>query len=96
MRTTVTALVFLAQLREKHQVDDEVFLVDGTPRLKAACRRHGLRFQPVTNENRSAVERVFREVKRRANQFSNTFSRVEPRTAGQWLQRFAFVWSRLI
>jgi len=63
-RTTAITSMFLSELREKHQVDDAVFLVDGAPWLQAACHRHGLRFQHVTHGNRNAVERVFREVKR--------------------------------
>jgi transposase-like protein len=31
----------LSELREKNQVDDTVFLVDGAPWLQAACHRHG-------------------------------------------------------
>ncbi len=32
----------------------EMFLVDGAPRLQAACQRHSLRFQHVTHGNRNA------------------------------------------
>jgi transposase-like protein len=88
--------MFLSELREKHQVDDAMVLVDGAPWLQAACHRHGLRFQHVTHGNRNAVERVFREVKRRINQFSNTFSHVEPSTAENWVKAFAFAWNQLI
>jgi putative transposase len=95
-RTTALTSMFLSELREKHQVDDATFLVDGAPWLQAACHRLGLRFQHVTHGNRNAVERVFRELKRRTNQFSNTFSHVEPRTAENWLQAFAFAWNQLI
>ena len=95
-RNTAITSMFLSELREKHQVHDAVFLVDGSPWLQAACHRHGLRFQHVTHGNRNAVERVFCEVKRRTNQFSNTFSHVEPSTAENWLQAFAFAWNQLI
>jgi transposase-like protein len=61
--TAITS-IFLSELREKHQVDDAVFLVDGAPWLQVACHRHGLRFQHITHGNRDVVERVFREVKR--------------------------------
>ena len=88
--------MYLFELREKHQVDDAVFLVDGVPWLQAACHRHRLRFQHVTHGNRNAVERVFREVKRRTDQFSNTFSHAEPKTAKNWLQAFAFACNQLI
>ncbi|GAB3313419.1 IS6 family transposase [Haloplanus salinarum] len=95
-RTTAITLMFLSELREKHQVDDAVFLVDGAPWLQAACHRHGLRFQHITHGNRNAVEDIFREVKQRTNQFSYMFSHVEPSTAENRLQAFAFAWNQLI
>jgi hypothetical protein len=51
--------------------------------------RHGLdcRYDPPGNWN--AVERIFREVKRRTTSFSNTFSHVEPATAESSLQALA-------
>ncbi|MEZ3163925.1 IS6 family transposase [Halorubrum sp. RMP-47] len=94
-RNSAVSSMFLSELREKHQVDDAVFLVDGAPWLHAACHRHGLRCQHVAHGNRNAVERFFREVKRRTNQFSNTFSHAEPSTAENWLQAFAFAWNQL-
>jgi len=87
--------MFLSELREKHQIDDAVFLVDGAPWLQAACHRHELRFQHITHGNRNAVERVFGKIKRRTSQFSNTFSHAEPSTAENWLQAFAFAWDQL-
>jgi transposase-like protein len=95
-RTTAIASMFLSELREKHQVDNRVVLVDGAPWLQAARHRHGLRFQPVTHGKRNAVKRVFRELKRRTNQLSNTPSHVELSTAASWLQAFAFAWNQLI
>ncbi|WP_076148655.1 IS6 family transposase [Natrinema saccharevitans] len=91
--TTTTALTkqFLQELREKHDLDDTVFLVDHAQHLAAALQRAGLRFQSVRHGNRNAVERVFREVKRRTSSFSYSFSHVEPATAESWLQAFA-VW----
>jgi transposase-like protein len=88
--------MFLSELREKHQVDDAVFLVNSAPWLHAACHRHGLRFQHVTHGNRNAIERIFRGMKQRTKPFSNTFSYVEPGTAENWLQAFAFAWNQLI
>jgi transposase-like protein len=41
-RTTVLVYGFFAEPREKHDVDDAVFPVDGATPLKDACRRHGL------------------------------------------------------
>ncbi|WP_435346737.1 IS6 family transposase [Haloarchaeobius sp. HRN-SO-5] len=95
-RTQALTEMFLSELREKHLVDDAVFLVDGAPWLQAACHRHGLRFQQETHGNRNSVERVFREVKRRTNQFSNCFSHAHAETVENWLQAFAFAWNQLI
>ncbi|MFA1610788.1 IS6 family transposase [Halobellus rubicundus] len=90
-RTTQLTLLFFCELRDKQQVEQATFLVDGAHHLKAALERLGLRFQMRRHRNRNAVERVFREVKRRTSSFSNTFSNVEPPTAESWLQAFA-VW----
>ena len=70
--TTTTALTqrFLRELREKHDVSDAVFLVDYATHLEAALQRAGLRFQTVRRGNRNAVERLFREIKRRTSSFS--------------------------
>jgi len=89
--TTALTEIFLRELREKHDVDDAVFLVDDADWLKTALQRHGLDFRYELHGNRNSVERVFREVKRRTSSFSNCFSHVEPETAETWLQTFA-VW----
>jgi putative transposase len=89
-KTALTG-IFLRELREKHDVSDAVFLVDGARHLQTALRRSGLRFRCERHGNRNSVERVFREVKRRTSSFSNTFSHVDPATAETWLQSFA-VW----
>ncbi|MCU4926868.1 IS6 family transposase [Halobacteria archaeon AArc-dxtr1] len=93
--TTTTALMqrFLQELREKHDVEDAVFLVDHAHHLAAALQRTGLRFRPERHGNRNAVERVFREVKRRTSSFSNSFSHVDPATAETWLRSFAVWWN---
>jgi transposase-like protein len=72
--------MFLAELREKHLVDDALFLVDSPPWLQVTLHRHDLRFQDDRHGNRSSLERVFRELKRRTNQFSNSFSHAEANT----------------
>ena len=89
--TTTTALteIFLRELRQKHDVESAVFLVDGAQHLQTALQRAGLRFQIRRHGNRNAVERIFRELKRRTSSFSNCFSHVEPKTAENWLQSFA-------
>ncbi|NLV07573.1 IS6 family transposase [Haloarcula rubripromontorii] len=89
--TTTTALteIFLRELRQKHDVKAAVFLVDGAQHLQTALQRASLRFQTCRHGNRNAVERIFRELKRRTSSFSNCFSHVEPETAENWLQSFA-------
>jgi putative transposase len=89
--TTGLTEIFLHELREKHDVDDAVFLVDDADWLQTALQRHGLDFRYELHGNRNNIERVFRKVKRRASSFSNCFSHVEPETAETWLQAFA-VW----
>jgi putative transposase len=86
-------LVFLREIREKHDIDDATFLIDNADHLNAALSRLGLRFQIRRHGNRNAVERVFREVKRRTPSFSNTLSNVEPTTAESWLEAFAVWWN---
>jgi putative transposase len=95
--TTTTALTqqFLQELRQKHDVADAVFLVDHAQHLKTALQRAGLRFQTMRHGNRNAVERLFREIKRRTSSFSNSFSHVDPTTAESWLQAFAVWWNSL-
>ena len=93
---SVLAQQFLAELREKHDVDDAVFLIDGSHSLKDACSRHSLDLRVERHGDRNSVERVFREVKRRTSSFSNCFSNAEAETADEWLQKFAFAWNQLI
>ena len=51
--------IFLRELRQKHDVETAVFLVDGAKHLRAALQRAGLRFQTERHGNRNAVERIF-------------------------------------
>ncbi|WP_076982702.1 IS6 family transposase [Natronomonas moolapensis] len=76
----VISHAFFAELREKHDVDDAVFLVDGSHSLKDVCRRHSLDFRYERHGNRNSVKRVLREVKRRTTSFSNCFSNAEADT----------------
>jgi transposase-like protein len=96
VRTNVFAHAFFAELREKHDVDDAVFLVDGAAPLQDACSRHGLDYRYVKHGNRNSIERIFREVKRRTLCFSNCFSNVTKETADKWLRSYAFTWNQLI
>ena len=95
-RTNAIAYSFFGELREKHDVDDAVFLVDGAKPLNDACRRHGLDFRYERHGNRNRIECVFRKVKRRTVSFSNFISNAEAETANEWLRSFAFAWTQLI
>jgi len=87
---------FLAELRDKHNLNGATILIDGSKSLNAACSRLGLTYHVRRHGDRNSVERVFREVKRRTVAFSNCFSHVQPDTADEWLATFAFAWNRLI
>ena len=95
-RTNALAEIFFGELREKHDVEDAMFLVDDATPLQEACNRHGLDFRYEQHGNRNSAERIFREVKRRTSCFSNCFSHVDPATADDWLRSFAFAWNQLI
>ena len=96
--TTTTALTehFLQELREKHDVENAVFLVDGAKHLHAALQRTGLRFQYERRGNRNSVEHVFPKVKRRIFSFTNSFSNAQATAADDWLRSFAFAWNQQI
>ena len=92
----VLAHSFLTELSEKHDVSDAVFLVNGLHSLQDACQRHSFDFRYEKHGNRNAVERVFREIKRRTICFSNCFSNAKAETADDWLRSFSFAWNQLI
>jgi transposase-like protein len=83
-------------LREKRDVNNAVFLIDGSHSLKDACHRHSLDFRYEKHWNRNSVERVFREINRQTTSFSNCFSNAEADTAANWLRSFAFAWNQFI
>jgi len=58
-RTKVLARGFFAELREKHDVGDAVFLVDGATPLKDTRHRHGLELGYEQHGTRNGVERSF-------------------------------------
>lgn len=87
--TTAVTQLFLRELQQKHDVESAVFLVDSAQHLQTALARAGLRFQPTRHETRNAIERIFRELKRRTSSLSNCFSHVNPETAENWLKAFA-------
>ena len=81
---------FLRKLRQKHAVEDALFLVDGAPWLQTVLFELDLGFQHVTHGQRNAVERLFKEIKRRTNQFANHFRHASAESAESWLQTFPF------
>lgn len=95
-RTIILTKHFLQELVEKHDVDESLFLVDGAPWLQAALAQLGLRFQHVIHGNRNAVERLFKELKRRTEAFATHFRLASAKSAETWLQTFAYVSNQLI
>jgi transposase-like protein len=95
-RTIVLTKQFLQELREKQSVEDSPFLVDGAPWLQTALFELSLRFQHVTHGNRTVVERLFKELKRRTDQFATHFRHATADSAQTWLQTFAYIWNQLI
>src|SRR6056297_2265840 len=93
---TIIAQTFLAKIDEKHEISEAVFLVDGSHSLQAACHRAGYDFRYEKHGNRNAVERVFREIKRRTICFSNCFSNASAETADDWISSLSFAWNQLI
>jgi transposase-like protein len=68
LRPTLTKVLthsFLTELSEKHDIDDAVFLVDGSNWLQTACHRHGFDFRYEKHGNWNAAEHVFKEIKQR-------------------------------
>jgi len=88
--------MFLEELLEKHDLEETLFLVDGAPWLHGALHRYGCDFRHETYGRRNAVERVFKEVKRRTYRFANHFRHASTESAESWLQTLAFVWNQLI
>jgi transposase-like protein len=95
-RNIVTTKMFLGELPKKHTVADAEFLVDGAPWLQAGLFELGMHFRHETFGERNPVERIFQEIKRRTEQFYNTFSRASPESAENWLQAISWALNKLI
>lgn len=95
-RNTALTKMFLRELQEKHAIDDAEFFVDGAPWLHAGLFELGMHFRHETFGERNPVERVFQEIKRRTNQFYNTFSHASPESAEEWLKALSWAWNQLI
>jgi putative transposase len=89
-KITVTVRSFFRELREKHDVEDVMFLVAGATSLTNACNRLEHRFRSETHGKRNSVERIFRDIQRGASSFANCFSNGEAETTDNWLRLFAF------
>ena len=87
-KTQLTAL-FSRELQQIVPVAHAAILVDNAHHLKTALSQFGFRFRTSRRGNRSAVERISREVKRRTYLFSSTFSHAQSTTAERWLRAFA-------
>ena len=61
--TTALTKVFLGEFREKHAVNDDVFLVDDADWVKTALQEQGPDFRHELHGNRNSIERVFRKEK---------------------------------
>lgn len=92
--TTERTMLFLCELETKVPVNHATILVEDATHLKAALDRLVFRFPLCRHGKRNAVERVFREVKRRISTFSNTFDHVRLPTAESWLETFAVWWNQ--
>ncbi len=95
-RTNGIAHGFFHESREKHDVDDTVFHVDGVVPLKEACQQHGLDFGYEPAGNRNSAGSVFREVKRQISSFPNCFRHARKETADEWSRALAFAWNQRI
>lgn len=85
---------FIAELSQKHDVDDAVFLVDDARELEPALRRSSFEYRVERHGLRNKTERVFREVERRTSSLSNYYSHTDPATANSWPQAFAVWWKQ--
>ena len=90
------AQTFLAEIGEQHDVSEVVFLVDGAQSLETACRRMSYDFRYEKHGSRNAIERVFREIKRRTICFSTCFSNASAETGDDRISSLSFAWNQLI
>jgi transposase-like protein len=59
VRNNALADQFVAELRNKHDVDNAIFLVDGGAPLHRACCKHDLNFRYERHANRNNIQRSF-------------------------------------
>jgi transposase-like protein len=95
-RNQATTEISLTEIREKHLVDDAVFLVNSALQLQATLHSHGLGYRHQKHTNHNNPERILFEIKRRTSKFPNCFSHAKTDTVENWFQVFAFAWNQLI
>jgi transposase-like protein len=76
----VISELFPVELREKHLVDDVLFLVDSASWLQATLYRDGLDYRYENHGDRNSAEHIIHDLKRRTNYFSNCFDYAEADT----------------
>lgn len=89
-------LQFFRELQQRHEVTAATVLVNNSWTLQNTLDRLGLDYGYETHGRRNSVERVFREAKRRTEQFTNLFRHVSHDSAETWPQTFAAFWNQLI
>jgi putative transposase len=58
-KSRIIAHAFVTEVREKHDIDDAVFLIDGSLSLKDACSRQSLDFRYTKHGTHNSVKRIF-------------------------------------
>jgi len=79
-RTAVATQLFLRELEAKHEIEDAEIVVDGAPWLHAGLHELGMHCRHETHGDRTPVERVFQEIKRRTEQFYTNLVVLKRRT----------------
>jgi len=87
---TLSQIGFFAELRDKHDVDDASFLVDGAAPLQRAVANTVSISDTNDMEIGTAPNISIARQKNRTIRFSNRFSNAETATANEWLRSFAF------
>jgi len=95
-RNMATTEFFLNDLKQKHDLQDAVFLVDKAPWLHAALHRFDIQPKHEIFGERNPIERVFQEIKRRTRQFYSPFGNASPEAVENWLLAVAWAENNLI
>ena len=82
--------MYLRKLKKKHEIVNAECFVDGAPWLQTGLFELRMHFRHETLGDRNRFEHVFQEIKRRIEQFYNTFSQSSAESAENWLKAFAW------